>query len=310
MVGAGAMGCLFGGLLQLKGYSVTLVDVAKQQIEAINRNGLSIETNAGKHLLKTTVKYAKEIKDKADLIIIFTKTYHTLSALESVVHLIGENTYILTVQNGLGNVEKANEYVQLTKIIVGTTNYPCDLLAPGRIRSIGNGKIKLMGADKGLNSMVTFICNAFNLSGLVCEISTDVFCDIWEKVAFNVALNSISGATCLTNGGISSVKEGIALAKQAAKEVIAVANAKGIDANIESVIKEIDFALDNHKQHTSSMLQDLLAKRVTEIDSLNGFVLKEANGLGIFVPATEILYKIIKILEQTYDIKVQKSAIN
>jgi 2-dehydropantoate 2-reductase len=308
VVGAGAMGCLFGGLLKLKGYDITLIDVSKKQIEAINNNGLSIETDAEKYLVGIPAKYAHEITEKAELIIVFTKTYHTKKAMESVKHLIGENTFILTVQNGLGNVEKVSEFAKLSRIIVGMTNHPCDLLAPGQIRSLGHGKTKIMSADHKVNPMLESVCAAFNLAGLPCEISPNVFCDIWEKVAFNVSLNSIGCVTYLTNGGIASVKEGVTLAERVAEEVVAVAKRKGIKVKRDRVLDAVDYALNNHKQHMGSMLQDVLAKRLTEIESLNGAVVREARNLGISVPATETLYLLVKIQEQTYDIQVKNNS--
>lgn len=306
VVGAGAMGSLFGGLLKLKDYDVTLVDVSQKQIETVNKNGLSMETNTGKHVVRIPARYAHEIKEKSDLIIVFTKTYHTKSALESVKHLIDEDTFILTVQNGLGNVEKVSEFVKLSRIIVGMTNHPCEFIAPGQVRSLGHGKTKIMSADDKMNPMLESVCDAFNSAGLPCEISTDVWCDIWQKVAFNVALNSIGCITYLTNGGIASVPEGVTLAKQVVTEVVSVANRKGIKVNLEEVIASVEDAFIHHKHHMGSMLQDVLAKRQTEIETLNGAVVREAKKIGLAVPVTETLYYLVRIQEQTYDQRVNK----
>jgi 2-dehydropantoate 2-reductase len=164
-----------------------------------------------------------------------------------------------------------------------------------------------MSADNKFNPMLEWVCEAFNSAGLPCEISPNVFCDIWEKVAFNVALNSIGCVTYLTNGGIASVPEGVTLAKRVAEEVVVVANRKGIQVKRDRVIATVDYALNNHKQHMGSMLQDVLAKRLTEIESLNGAVVKEAKNLGISVPTTETLYNLVKIQEQTYDIQIKNN---
>jgi len=306
IVGAGAMGSLFGGLLKLKDFDVTLVDVSQKHIEAVNKNGLLLENETGKHVIRIPAKYAHEISEKADLIIIFTKTYHTKSALESVKHLIDEDTYVLTVQNGLGNVEKVSEYVDPSRVIVGMTNHPSEFLAPGQIRSIGHGKTKIMSADKKMNQMLKSVCDAFNSAGLPCEISPDVFCDIWQKVAFNVALNSIGCVTYLTNGGIASVPEGVTLANRVVEEVVMVANKKGFNVKLDQVIASVEDALAHHKHHLGSMLQDVLAKRQTEIETLNGAVVKEAKQLGLSVPFTEALYYLVRIQEQTYNSRVNQ----
>ncbi|MCR4429632.1 MAG: 2-dehydropantoate 2-reductase [Tepidanaerobacteraceae bacterium] len=300
VVGAGAMGCLFGGLLKLNGHDVTLIDVSQIQVDTINSNGLMIETDTGPKRVRIPARYASEVEEKAELILVFTKTYHTEEAMKSIRHLIGDNTYILTLQNGLGNLEKINKFVELSKIIIGMTNHPSDMVAPGHIRSIGKGKSKIMSADGKTHHMLGAVCKAFNEAGLPCEISPDIFCDIWEKVAFNVSLNSIGAATYLTNGGIASVPEGVELAKKVVEEVIMVANKKGIRAKQERVIAAVENALANHPNHKSSMLQDILAKRPTEIDSLNGAVAREAKTIGLSIPVTETLYCLVKIQEKTY----------
>lgn len=284
VVGAGTMGCLFGGALKESGQDVVLVDVVPKQIEAINSNGLIMERNGKTSIVKVPAKYAREVRGDADMIIVFTKTYHTEKALASVKHLIGRDTYALTVQNGLGNVEKISAFVDPSQIIVGMTNHPSDLIGPGHIRSTGKGHCKIMGVGGNHSVMVEAICRIMNEAGLDCEISDDIFLAIWEKVAFNTALNTIGAVLYLNNGGIGSVPEGAALAKNIGREVVMVANKKGIKVNEADVSAAIDNALRNHPHHICSMTQDVLAQRPTEIESLNGAVIREARNMGLPIP--------------------------
>lgn len=305
IVGAGAMGSFYGGRLKLNGCDVTLIDVSKDHIDAINQRGLLLETDGGSYLINIPARFASEIERKADLIILFTKTYHTKSALESIRHLINDDTYVLTLQNGLGNVEKINEFFDLSKIIVGITTHPSEFIAPGHIRSFGSGITKIISADGKMNYMLDTIYSIFNSSGLPCEISLTIYKDIWKKLAFNVALNSIGCVTYLTNGGIGSTNEGRLLVRKVIEEVVSVANKKGIDITVDEIMDSVENAIVNHKHHLGSMLQDVLAKRPTEIDTLNGAVVNEAKRLGMAVPTVETLYYLVKIQEQTFDERIR-----
>lgn len=301
VIGAGAMGSLFGGLLSENDNEVTLIDVAKAHIEAINKNGLYLDTEEGARFIKVPARYANEISEKPDLIIIFTKTIYSKSALDSAKHLIGENTYIMTLQNGLGNAELIEKYVPKNRIIVGMTNFPSDLVGPGKIRSHGKGIVVAMSADKQDHQILREVEKSFNSAGLNCEITPKAFIHIWEKVAFNAAINTLTAVTRLRIGDVSTTEQGYALAFEIAKEVINVANETGVKADIEAVNGNLEMAFEQHKNHMPSMMQDMIAKRQTEIDSINGAVINEAEVVGIDVPVTRVMYSLIKLIQQKYD---------
>ncbi|MBF4692195.1 ketopantoate reductase family protein [Fusibacter ferrireducens] len=302
VVGSGAMGSLFGGLLFEGNNEVTLIDVSKAHIDAINSNGLFLTTGMeGSRSIGIPAKYAHEIDEFPDLILIFTKTIYTSSALNSVKHLIGSETHIMTLQNGLGNVEIIEAFVNREKIIVGMTNYPSDLTSPGKVSSLGEGIVIAMNASGRIDAFLEKICSTFNSSKLNCKITPDVFKYIWEKVAFNAALNTITAVLKLKIGDMSSTEEGRHLVFKVAEEVIKVANRKGIPADIEGVKQNLEMAFNEHGDHMPSMLQDVMAKRNTEIDFINGAVLREAKLLDIEIPVTKTLYELIKVIEQRYE---------
>jgi len=121
VVGAGAMGCLFGGRLALAGYDVTVVDVVPAVLEAINTNGLLLELDEGKHQIPIKACRAEELSGPIDLMILFTKAMHSRPALESARGFLGSDSYVFTLQNGLGNVELISEFVDLSRVIAGVT---------------------------------------------------------------------------------------------------------------------------------------------------------------------------------------------
>lgn len=300
IVGSGAMGCLFGGLLHERGHKVFLIDVWTDHIEAINSKGLTVEAGQDKKVIRVPAGFAHQVEGEPDLLIIFTKTFHTDRALESASRLIGEKTHILTLQNGLGNIETIEKFVPKERIIAGVTTFPGDLAGPGHVKTRGAGQTKIMSADGRITPVLEAVKKALDDAGFSCEISTGVFVSIWEKVAFNAALNTLAAVTRLTVDGLGITPEGRKLAFRIAGEVVGVANKKGIPASREAVISTIENAIAEHRGHMPSMLQDVLAHRKTEIEAICGSVVREAEILDTPVPATEVMYNLVRILDQSY----------
>lgn len=307
VVGAGAMGCLYGGLLHTKGHKAVLIDLWAEHISAINQHGLTIETDQGQKNIRIPAKYAHEITSEPDLLIVFTKTFHTLKAMEEAKSFIGKQTTVLTLQNGLGNVEKIEQFVSTDKIIAGVTNFPCDLVGPGRIKTTGSGQTKIMSVNGKRTKQLENIQRALDDAGFNCEISNEVYASIWEKVAFNAAINALTAVTMVKVGQLGSVPQGVELACQVVDEVIEVANQKNIPARKDEVVRTLKRIFVEHSQHVPSMLQDVLAQRHTEIEAINGAVALEAAKMNIPVPATEVLYKLIRVIEQSYGQQVEKN---
>jgi 2-dehydropantoate 2-reductase len=296
VVGAGAMGSLYGGLLYEHGQDVVLVDVWLDHINAINTKGLRIDGDTGTKIVSVPACLPQELEGKADLVMIFTKTFHTRQAIEGIRRCIDDHTIILTLQNGLGNVELLQEYFKPDRMIVGTTSFPSDLVGPGHIRSTQNGKTLIMQLDHQKSEQLCRIGSLLDQAGFNCSILEDVFPFIWEKVAFNTALNSMSVVTRLTVGQLGSCTESRSLVLQVTDEVLNVAEKKGIAINRDRVRMMLEDAFKNHKDHKPSMLQDIMNGKKTEIDAINGAVVKEANQLGLEVPLTEFLLKLVKSL--------------
>jgi 2-dehydropantoate 2-reductase len=298
ILGAGAMGSLFGGLLAEAGHEVELLDVNPVQIAAVRERGLLINNDAGERRLTLPIMRPEEATTQPDWLIVFTKAMHTQGALKTVRHLIGPQTRLLSLQNGLGNAEKLAGFADAPRIAIGMTTVPADLVAPGEVHSHGESKTRLVMVDGGKDAALAALAAALDAAGLPCTVDPDAVVAIWEKVAFNVALNSLCAVTQRTVGGLGSASEGRRLAHAVASEVLAVAQAEGLAVLPERTHATIDHALDHHDGHKPSMLQDLLAKRSTEIETLNGAVVRAAGAHGITVPRTETLYVLVKMAEE------------
>lgn len=306
VIGAGAMGTLFGGKLALAGNDVTMIDVVPAVLDTINRDGIELEDETGLHKIPVRAMRSEEAEDPADLAILFTKTLYSRAALEGAVKkLIGSGTYVLTLQNGLGNIELIHEYVDMEKILVGVTNYASDVKGPGKIAT-GGGKgsyVKTYTADLKESDMLHQVHEALVQAGFQASVTRDVYVAIWEKVGFNAAINATTAIVHAPCGAIGAVEEGRFLAARIAEETAAVGQAHGVDVKAEDIIRSLENTYVVHKEHYTSMAQDLKNKRKTEARFINGGILTKAKEKGLQVPYTEAVYCLLRTIEDTYDMQ-------
>ena len=300
VVGAGAMGMLFGGRLAKSGNKVTMVDVVPAILDTINSDGIVLEDDEGEQHFPVAAMRGEELSELQDLVILFTKTLYSRAALESAKGYIGSDTVVLTLQNGLGNIELLNEYVGIDQILVGVTNYASDVTGIGRIRTQGSGYVRMMSANGKIGESVVQVNAVLCDAGFNSEIREDVFAAIWEKVGFNAALNSTTALCRVPVGGVGDVEEGRLIAFEIARESAAVAQAYGVKADADRMIESMCYAFEHHQDHFTSMAQDVLNQRRTEVDSINGQIVKRAREKGIEVPFIEAVYLLLKVVESSY----------
>lgn len=297
VLGAGAMGCLFGGRLHAAGVDVLLVDVWQTHVEKINHSGLTIEKDQVTQTIRVPACSPAAVDRTPDLVLVFTKSYHTRPALSAIAALLGEQTRIMTLQNGVGHVDRIQAFVDRSRIIHGVTTYPCDMVGPGHVRTQGDGDIRMMSVDNTHSEQLVAIADLFSRAGFNCRIQPDVETAIWEKLAFNAALNALTAVLRLPVGAVGDSKEGRALADQIVDEVVSVARKKGISVDRERIGATIEMALATHRDHRPSMLQDVLKQRRTEIDVINGAAIQAARQFDMTLPANETVYRLVKMLE-------------
>lgn len=300
ILGAGAMGSLFGGMLKQAGNDVLLVDVWKEHVEAINANGLIMEKGETRQVVSITASVPADVRVAPDLIVIFTKSFHTQTAFESIKHTITDRTHVLTLQNGVGHVDIIARFVGLERIIHGVTTYPCDLVGPGHIRTKGEGAIKFMTVNGKPGAMLDAVNTMFAEAGMNSHIVPDIESAIWEKLAFNAAINALCAVLRVTVGQLGSTFHGRDLAAAIVDEVVGVAQAKGIGADKTTISDTLAMAFREHKAHMPSMLQDVLHKKKTEIDFINGAAVEVGRACGLAVPINETVCREIKVLESSY----------
>lgn len=228
ILGAGAMGSLFGGLLAESGQQVTLLDINDAHLEAIRRQGLRLETDSGdRRIGGLTACRPEQVTGQPDLLLVFTKAQHTDQALRGIAGHIGEHSLVLTLQNGLGNAEALCRHVAPERVMIGMTTWPADMAGPGHVRSHGQGVVRLMSLDAVERQGSNQVAAVLEAAGLQCAVDPQVWTSIWEKVAFNAALNSLCAVTGCTVGQLDAAPEGVALARAIVLEVLSVAQSVG-----------------------------------------------------------------------------------
>ena len=298
IVGAGAMGSLLGARLSKSSASISLFSTNRKHMEAIRRDGLTIEELDGtaRNYRLTAYYDPDELPRNPDLALVMVKTYDTQNAMSVVHGICSPSTVFLTLQNGIGNWERIAEISGREAVLAGSTAQGATLLGPGAIRHGGNGPTYIGEPDGPISERVGSIVEIFRESGLKTEPSDDVERLIWEKLIVNVGINAITGLTGIRNGFIAEMQEATELCSAAVEEAVAVARAKGFPIGFDMVQRVIGVAKATARNR-SSMGQDVDKKKRTEIDAINGAVVRFGKEAGIATPVNQTLTSLIKVLE-------------
>lgn len=302
IIGAGAIGSLYGAVLSESGQDVFLIDTNEGHVNAVNQNGLTIIHGDVKKVYANLQAFTDSIKitDELDLVIILVKTYVTEIALEQNQHLFKESTPVLTLQNGLGNIEKIAKYVEKHNIIAGTTSTSGYLVEPGVMLHTGRGGTVIGELNGEMTDRIKQIQQIFDHEQLgESKVSDDVMSILWEKLIGNCGINPLGALTGLRNGELIENEETSRLIEQIAKECLMVAKKAGIKLsfNDSSGIKNLARKTADNQ---TSMLVDVLNQRKTEIMAINGAVVQKAKELGLAVPVNETLVNLVLAKEKSY----------
>jgi 2-dehydropantoate 2-reductase len=297
ILGSGAMGCLFGAAFHHAGADVTLVDVSAAHVDAINARGLELDTRTGVELLPIPARLPAAAIGPFDLVVVFTKTFHTQAALEGLAHAIGPQTHLLSLQNGLGNDRRLAGFVADDKVMVGASMLPSDLVGPGKVRSHGEGYSRLYPAFGGDPAMAERVAEALTRGGLPAQLDPQIHAAIWSKVVFNAAMNPLCALTRRTPGFLGASSEARATIRAVVAEGVAAAHANGVMIDPQPIHDLTQVSMTDHADHEASMLQDVKAGRRTEVDAINGAIVEAAEAQGLAAPVTQTLWHLVKLEE-------------
>ncbi|MFA4988992.1 MAG: 2-dehydropantoate 2-reductase, partial [Candidatus Omnitrophota bacterium] len=248
---------------------------------------------------------AREI-GKADLALICVKSFDTKKAVERIKPLLQENTKIMTMQNGLGNIEIISELAGEERVIGGVTSEASTLIETGRIMHCGKGE-SLIGTLSGKTPVeIRQIRESFNKAGLQTKASRDIKSLIWSKLIVNSGINALSAITRLPNGKLTEFEGTKRLLREAVSEAAKVAKRKRIKLVYDDPLAKAEAVCESTAQNISSMLQDILNRRRTEIDFINGAIVRIGQELGITVPTNRLLTDLVKTIESSYCSQINK----
>ncbi|CAM3578708.1 ketopantoate reductase family protein [Polaromonas hydrogenivorans] len=305
VLGAGALGCAIGGVLTEAGNEVWLVNRGQAHVDAMKQHGLVMRDQGVDRVVKVLATTdCHEIASTAgpvDLIIVLVKSFHTRAAIESALPIVGEHTVVMSLQNGLGHEDTLAEVVGRGKVLAGKTYAGGVMLALGHIIVGTQGKETHIGElDGGISDRVSRIADTFNRAGLLTTVSSNIMGTMWDKLLVNVATGALSGITRLPYGELYQVPEVEACAIAAVAEAMAVARASGIQLSITEPRQPwVMAAAGLPPEFKASMLQSLEKGSVTEIDYINGAVVRQGAKVGVPTPVNQALVACIKGVERS-----------
>jgi len=299
IIGPGALGCLLGALLFEAGEDVGLVDYRPDRVALLRRQGLRLDTaTGGARTIPVPVGLPHEVAP-ADLTIVAVKAHQTRAAALDLPRLLAAGGVALSLQNGLGNLEIMAEAAGPERLLAGVAFLGVTREEEGEIILAGQGLI-IIGVPAGsqVSSEETArVVAAFNRAGLECRERDDIEAVLWEKLLVNVGINPLTALLRVPNGALPKLPEAWDLALAAAAEALAVARAAGIKLTVdpEARLRQVCEATAANR---SSMLQDVLAGRTTEIEALNSQVSARGRALEVPTPVNDLLTQLLRALGQ------------
>lgn len=298
IVGTGAIGGLLGGILTEGGLDVILIGRNEQTVTAIHRQrGVRIEDSRGERVIEVYATLDHRFVERMDLVILAVKAYDTREALQGIHRMLQPETPVLTLQNGLGNIEAADEILGQGRTLAGTTSHGANVVAPGHIRHAGVGET-ILGEPVGpVSPRAGNIAKTLTSAGLKCEAVENAAGYIWLKALVNAAINPLTAILRVRNGVLAEDSSLAEIMRHVVEEGIQVTRAVGITLPCEDVYKKALHVSRATGANISSMLQDVLKGRRTEIDQINGALAAHAAKAGLHAPYNSILHTLVKALQ-------------
>ena len=296
VIGAGAMGSIYGGRLSLNN-EVFLVDTNNAVIDAINHDGLILEENGNDNKYSPKAITSTEGLEPVDLIILFVKALYSRSALEANRRIISEHTYLMTLQNGSGHEDILSDFAPKERIIIGTTEDNGAVLSPGHVRHGGKGNTNVGMLVDDTNGFLPKLKEAFDSCGFNVRIHENIQQLIWNKLFVNVAFSAVTGLLKCEMGFIAKCDYAMNISKKLLHEAVTVAHALGLEADEDALLDEIKSVSMNSPNGVTSICADLRAGRKTEVDTISGSVVRAAKRCGVDVPYHEFIVNAIHAME-------------
>lgn len=296
VIGAGAMGSIYGGRLSQHN-EVYLIDTNADVVAAINAEGLGIEKNGNLEVFHPRAAVSAAGLGTMDVVILFVKALYSADALAGNQAMIGDRTYLMTLQNGAGHEDILSQYVPVERIIIGTTEDNGAVLAPGKVRHGGAGRTNIGMLAEDQAGMLDTLKTVFDEAGFDLMIHQNIQSLIWKKLLTNISLSAVTGLLKCNMGAISENPHANDMAAQLIDEAVAVAARMGLDFDADAVKKSVAEVSAASPEGITSICMDLRHGRKTEVDTISGAVVKAADKLGMAVPLHRFVVQMVHAME-------------
>ena len=304
VLGAGAMGCLFGGLLAEKGLNVVLIDVWKDHVDAINKNGLKMDGQGSDRFIKIKATIDPKSLGTVDVIIVMCKATALEQALLNAKNIIGDKTVLMSFQNGIGHEAIMQKIAGKDKVLGATTTQASNILGPGNIKNHASLPSWIGEYEGGMSDRVKDLAETFTAHGLETVASDNVKKKKWMKLFALTAVGPLSAIFDMHHTELYITNKESKLARELGKQIILetrkVAQADGVEVSENECLEMFHKIVDSNQTNKSSMAFDIQYKRKSEIDFINGSVSKIGKKHGVPTPLNDMLYKIIKVKEGVF----------
>lgn len=304
IVGAGAIGRFFGGMLNRGNNEVIFIEKNPEIVKAVNEEGIKfLEFKDGRSKIYYSAKEVHATTNSrsietCDLTIIAVKSYATAVAARSITHLANRQTPVLTIQSGFGNIETLSSIVKKNNVLGSVTFHGATSLNSSNVRHSGEGRTLVGEIDGQISERVERVKDIFIESGIKTEVSSNIIGHIWAKALVYSAINALTAILRIKNGQLIEKMESIALAKRLIDEGKIVAQAYAVQLPEEDLYDSMLEACRKTAENLSPMFQDILNARPTEIEALNGALYTMGKHKGIAVPTHQCLTDLIRLLEK------------
>jgi 2-dehydropantoate 2-reductase len=305
VIGPGAMGLFFAAGLQQAGHTVWVLDHRPERAARLRRHGLHLETLAGAeqhHTLNFTHNAAAV--GPCELVLMQVKAHQTQDASSHLPALLQPGSIVLTLQNGIGNLESLAAVVGPHRLLAGVTMLGVTKIDVSRIRHAGQGPILLGIPPRSQVTPVELaaVVQVFRQAGLDCQAVPDILAVLWNKLLINAGINPVTALARLPNGRLPAVPAAWQVVTAAVQEAFAVAQALKISLPPDPVSRVLQVCQAT-AANRSSMLQDVLARRPTEIAAINGQIVAQGRQLKIPTPVNALLTNLVQALEAGFAVE-------
>jgi len=308
IAGAGAMGSRFAIMLKRGGNEVTSIDGWPAHIEAIREHGLRANLNGEEIAVPFPIYAQQEIPSdtQADLILVFTKAMQLDQMMQTIQPMIGEETKMLCLLNGIGHEDTIEKYVAADKIFLGNTIWTADLIGPGQVRLFGEGSVELQNLKPGYETEAKEVAAVLAAAGLHAAYSENIRYSIYRKACVNGTLNGLCSILDVNIAQFGSTSTARKMVETIVAEFAAVARHEAVELDIPEVVRHIEETYDpaGIGMHYPSMYQDLINNhRKTEIDYINGAISRKGKKYDVPTPYCDFLTQLIHAKEEVLEAK-------